>query len=165
MNNTYKEHLSSLIDSVAQKLVVDGATAVLIKHYNSLDLTEEKVESVFSQKKIRYVYHEFDGSVMADAYEPFLSFIKKVFYKEYNMTIDEFLDKWNQQEFAEELEVTFYDKGYIEFEREIESRKMMSNIFLVSGLLHIFFGRTAADCDSRNWYWKCKWMAAHKTAF
>ena len=82
-----------------------------------------------------------------------------------NGTIDEFLDKWNQQEFAEELEVTFYDKGYIEFEREIESRKMMSNIFLVSGLLHIFFGRTAADCNSRNWYWKCKWMAAHKTAF
>ena len=52
-----------------------------------------------------------------------------------NGTIDEFLEKWNQQEFAEELEVTFYDKGYTEFEREIESRKMMSNIFLISGLL------------------------------
>lgn len=52
-----------------------------------------------------------------------------------NGTIDEFLEKWNRQEFAEELEVTFYDKGYTEFEREIESRKMMSNIFLISGLL------------------------------
>lgn len=52
-----------------------------------------------------------------------------------NGTIDEFLEKWNQQEFADELEVTFYDKGYSEFERGIESRKMMSNIFLISGLL------------------------------
>lgn len=52
-----------------------------------------------------------------------------------NGTIEQFLEKWNEQESAEELEVTFFDKGYSEFERGIQSRKMMSNIFLVSGLL------------------------------
>lgn len=52
-----------------------------------------------------------------------------------NGTIEEFLEQWNQQEFAEELEVTFYDKGYSELEKGIESRKIMSNIFLISGVL------------------------------
>ncbi len=52
-----------------------------------------------------------------------------------NGTIEEFLELWNQQEFADRLEVTFYDKGYSAFERGIESRKIMSNIFLISGLL------------------------------
>lgn len=52
-----------------------------------------------------------------------------------NGTIEEFLKLWNEQEFSKELEITFYDKGYSEFERGIESRKMMSNIFLISGLL------------------------------
>ena len=111
MNNTYKEHLSSLIDSVAQKLVVDGATAVLIKHYNSLDLTEEKVESVFSQKKIRYVYHEFDGSVMVEAYEPFLSSIKNIFYSEYNMSIDEFLEKCGVYQLHRSVIKSYFETG------------------------------------------------------
>lgn len=57
------------------------------------------------------------------------------FFEIENGAIDEFLEKWNQQEFSGELEVTFYDNGYSEFEKEIESRKMMSNIFLVSGVL------------------------------
>ena len=52
-----------------------------------------------------------------------------------NGSIEEFLEQWNEQEFAKELEVTFYDKGYSEFERGIESRKMMSGIFLISGVL------------------------------
>lgn len=52
-----------------------------------------------------------------------------------NGSIDEFLEPWNQQDFAKELEVTFYDKGYSEFESSIQSRKIMSYIFLVSGFL------------------------------
>ena len=54
-------------------------------------------------------------------------------FKIENGTIEEFLELWNQQKFSDSLEVIFYDKGYTEFEREIESRKMMSNIFLISG--------------------------------
>lgn len=52
-----------------------------------------------------------------------------------NGSIKEFLEQWNGQEFAKELEVTFFDKGYSEFERGIESRKKMSDVFLISGLL------------------------------
>lgn len=56
-------------------------------------------------------------------------------FKIENGTIEEFLELWNQQEFADSLEVIFYDKGYSKFEESIQSRKIMSCIFLVSGLL------------------------------
>lgn len=43
MNNTYNEYVSKLINSVTQKFVADEAKAILIKHYNSLDLKHELV--------------------------------------------------------------------------------------------------------------------------
>ena len=120
MSNTYNDHLSSLINSVTQKLVVDEASAVLIKHYNSFDLTKDIVENVFSSKKgIKYVYHKFDGSVMADAYEPFLSFIKKVFYKEYNMTIDEFLDECGVYELHKSVIRSYFETGICKRDDEV----------------------------------------------
>ena len=92
MNNMYNGHISNLISSVTQKLAVVKAGTILIKHYNSIDIKQELIEKVFLNKdEIKYVYHEFDSSVMVDAYEPFLSSIKEIFYNEYDMTIDEFL--------------------------------------------------------------------------
>lgn len=37
-----------------------------------------------------------------------------------NGSIEAFLEQWNEQKFAKELEVTFYDKGYSDFERGIK---------------------------------------------
>ena len=88
MNHMYTEKVLNLLNSVTQNLAVTENGVILIKHYNSLDIKQEIVEKCFFDKKdIKYVYHEFDGSVMADAYEPFLSSIKNIFYEEYNMTM------------------------------------------------------------------------------
>lgn len=112
MSNTYDEHISSLINSVTQKLVMDETRAVLIKHYNSLDLTQDIVDNMFSSKKgIKYVYHEFDSSVMADAYEPFLSSIKNIFYNEYNMKIDDFLDQCNVYQLHRSVIKSYFETG------------------------------------------------------
>ena len=78
MVNQYEDYVSNLINSVTQNLSIAEGGAMLIKHYNTLNLKQETIEKCFHDKKgIKYVYHEFDGSVMADAYEPFLSSIKK----------------------------------------------------------------------------------------
>ena len=82
MNNTYTKHISNLLNSVAHKLDVAKLGVVFIKHYNSYDIKQEIVDKIFLDKKgVKYVYHEFEGSVMADAYEPFLSSIKDFFIK------------------------------------------------------------------------------------
>ena len=112
MNNTYKEFISNLINSVTQNRDVAKARVILIKHYNSLDLTQEIVKESFVDKKgIKYVYHEFDGSVMADAYEPFLSSIKSIFYKEYDMTIDEFFDECGVYELHRSVLKSYFETG------------------------------------------------------
>ena len=81
MANQYDDYVSNLINSVTQNLSIAEGSAMLIKHYNTLDLKQEEVERCFIGKKgIKCIYHEFDGSVMADAYEPFLSCIRKIYY-------------------------------------------------------------------------------------
>ena len=112
MNNTYKEYISNLINSVTQNLDVAKSRVILIKHYNSLDLNQEIVdESFYDKKGIKYVYHEFDGSVMADAYEPFLSSIKSIFYEEYDMTLDEFFDECGIYELHRSVLKSYFETG------------------------------------------------------
>ena len=112
MNNIYVEHLSNLINSLTQKIVVEEAGAVLIKHYNSLELTKDIVEKVFSgNEKMKYVYHDFDSYVMSESYEPFLSSIKNIFYDEYSMTIDEFLDECGVYELHKSVIKSYFETG------------------------------------------------------
>lgn len=114
MNNTYTKHISNLLNSVAQKLDVAELGVVLIKHYNSYDIKQEIVDKIFLDKKgVKYVYHEFDGSVMADAYEPFLSSIKDFFYKEYNnnMTVDEFFEECGVYKLHRSVLKSYFETG------------------------------------------------------
>lgn len=112
MVNQYEDYVSNLINSVTQNLSIAEGGAMLIKHYNTLNLKQETIEKCFHDKKgIKYVYHEFDGSVMADAYEPFLSSIKKMYYDEYNMPIEDFLDECGVYELHKSILKTYFEKG------------------------------------------------------
>ena len=112
MTNKYTDYISNLINSVTQNLTVAETGVILIKHYNSLDLKQEIVEECLSDKKgFKYVYHEFDCSVMADPYEPFLSCIKNIFDEEYNMTIDDFLDKSGVYELHKSVIKSYFETG------------------------------------------------------
>ena len=112
MNNTYTEQISKLIDSVAQDITNSESRVILVKHYNSLELEQKIVDEVFADKEgIKYVYHEFDSSVMAKPYEPFMAFIKNIFYKEYNMTIDQFLDECGVYELHKSVIKFYFETG------------------------------------------------------
>ena len=112
MINTYNEYVSKLIHSVTQKFVADETKAILIKHYNSLDLNHEIVDKCFLDKKeIKYIYHEFDSSVMAEAYEPFLSAIKDIFYSDYNMTLEEFFDECGVYQLHRSVIKSYFETG------------------------------------------------------
>ena len=112
MVNKNADYISNLINSVIQNLSIADSGAMLIKHYNSLDLKEETVANCFVDKiGIKYVYHEFDGSVMADAYEPFLSCIKKIYYEEYSMTIEDFLEKCGVYELHKSVIKSYFETG------------------------------------------------------
>lgn len=51
-----------------------------------------------------------------------------------NGAIDDFTEKWEEQG-IEGLEIRFYDKGYTQLQAGQESRKVMSWIFLISGIV------------------------------
>lgn len=115
MNNRYIEQVSNLLNSITQKLETSETDVVLIKHYNSLDITQDIYEQCLVNKNgIRYKYHEFDGSVMAEAYEPFLSYIKNAFYEEYDITVDEFLEGCGIYELHKSVIKSYFETGICE---------------------------------------------------
>lgn len=136
MNGAYEKHISNLLSSVTQNLTVSKTGVILIKHYNSLDLGKEIVEKYFSDKKeIKYVYHEFDGSVMSDAYEPFLSSIRDIFYREYNMSIEEFFDSCGVYKLHRSVIKSYFETGVCKrvdevlvSEYQYECHRMQENI-------------------------------------
>ena len=136
MNSTYTKQISKLIDSVAQDITNSQSRVMLIKHYNSLNLKQEVVDEVFADKKgMRYTYHEFDSSVMAKPYEPFMSFIKTVFYEEYDMTIDQFLEECGVYELHKSVIKFYFETGICKRDDEVlvseypyECQRMQENI-------------------------------------
>ena len=112
MNTTYTEQIFKLIDSVEQNIMDSESKVILIKHYNSIDLKQEVVDKIFeSKKEVKYVYHEFDSSKMSKPYEPFLTFIKNTFDKNYNMTIDQFLDECQVYELHKSVIKSYFETG------------------------------------------------------
>ncbi|MBQ4068551.1 MAG: GGDEF domain-containing protein [Lachnospiraceae bacterium] len=112
MKDKYAEYISNLINSVTQNLLIGKAEVMLIRHYNSLDLKQDIAEKSFvNNNGIRYVYHEFDGSVMANAYEPFLSCIKDIYYEKYDISVDEFLEKCGVYHLHRSVIKSFFETG------------------------------------------------------
>lgn len=153
MANKYVDYVTNLINSVTQNLSIAEGSALMIKHYNTLDLKEEDIAECFADKKgIRYIYHEFDGSLMADAYEPFLSCIKKIYFEEYSMSIDDFLDECKVYELHKSVIKSYFEKGIckradevliseIQYERgkmEESIANMLQYISLRETLLFVF---------------------------
>ena len=136
MSKANTEQISKLLDSIIQNIETSETGVFLIKHYNSVDLKREMIENYFADKNgIKYVYHEFDSESMAEPYDPFLSYIKSVFYKEYTMTIDEFLDECGVYELHKSVIKSYFETGICKrtdealiSEYEYECQMMQENI-------------------------------------
>lgn len=136
MENTYKEQVLKLFNSIIQNMSVSESRTMLVKHYNSLDLSKDIVEqSLVNEMGIKYIYHEFDGSIMADAYEPFLSSVKNIFYNEFDMSIDKFLELCDVYMLHRSVIKSYFETGIcnrtdevLVSEYEYECQMMQKNI-------------------------------------
>lgn len=85
-----------IVDSIIHGLEQRHSSILFVKHYNTLNVPVESIQEVIERSNcsIELLYHEFSASKMQEAYEPFLGWIKKLYFKfYYNMPLDEFLEK------------------------------------------------------------------------
>lgn len=90
----YENYIPNLIDSMLSNLGVSSNNLIVIKHYNTFDLSQTDILSLAkTRKQAAFWYHSFNAGDMLEAYEPFLYWIKQLYYEFPDESIDIFLEQ------------------------------------------------------------------------
>ena len=95
MESCSQLYTRKIVDSIIHGLEQRHSSILFVKHYNTLNVPIEAIQDAVekSTSNIELLYHEFSANKMQEAYEPFLGWIKQLYYKYYyQITPDEFLD-------------------------------------------------------------------------
>ena len=85
MNENFEKYIDTFSETLLNSLRRSGSDCkriYIIKHYNTFDLREEDIEHR-KNDSLNVYYHNFNGSDMTDAFEPFLGAIKDMYNKYY----------------------------------------------------------------------------------
>ncbi len=88
-------YTKKIVDSIIRGLEQKHSSILFVKHYNTLNVPIDAIADAVekSNSDIEFLYHEFSANKMQDAYEPFLGWIKQLYYKYYySVPIDDFLE-------------------------------------------------------------------------
>ncbi len=89
-------YTKKIVDSLVHGLELNHSGILFVKHYNTLNVSVDHIKETVknSKKDIVLLYHEFSASRMQEAYEPFLTWIKQLYFKYYQSTpVMELLEK------------------------------------------------------------------------
>ena len=96
MESYSKLYTKKIVDSIIHGLEQKHSSILFVKHYNTLNVPVDDIQTAVSQSssEIQLLYHEFNAGRMQEAYEPFLSWIKQLYFKfYYDIPVSEFLEK------------------------------------------------------------------------
>ena len=89
-------YTKKIVDSIIHGLEMNHSGILFVKHYNTLNVPVESIQEAVSSSDgdIELLYHEFSSIRMQEAYEPFLTWMKKLYFKfYYNVPVSELLEK------------------------------------------------------------------------
>ncbi len=95
MESYSRLYTKKIVDSIIHSLEQKHSSVLFVKHYNTLNVPIDNIqESVAgSKKKIELLYHEFSATKMQEAYEPFLGWIKQLYFRFYcDVSVSDFLE-------------------------------------------------------------------------
>ena len=111
-----------IVDSIIHGLELKHSNILFVKHYNTLNVPIESIQGAVEKSKnpIELLYHEFSANIMQEAYEPFLGWIKQLYYKYYcNVPIDDFLEAADVYYLSRSTLKSYITSGECEREEEI----------------------------------------------
>lgn len=89
-------YTKKIVDSIIHALEQKHSSILFVKHYNTLNVPIDAIQEAVNRSKstIELLYHQFSASKMQEAYEPFLGWIKQIYFKYYyHMPVAEFLEQ------------------------------------------------------------------------
>jgi hypothetical protein len=91
--SVHEEYVENLIDSMLHNMDEQSSNVLLIEHYNTLDLTYEQVMEISAEKtNVKFLYHSYETGDIIAAFEPFLDWIKELFYELSDESLEEFFE-------------------------------------------------------------------------
>ena len=160
MESCSQLYTKKIVDSIIHGLELRHSSILFVKHYNTLSVPIESIQDAVekSSSDIELLYHEFSANKMQEAYEPFLGWIKQLYYKYYvSISPDEFLEEADVYYLSRSTIKSYITSGECERTEEIlvgevdYERKMFANslvnilsyiskehtLFLVLNRLHL----------------------------
>lgn len=143
-DNDYQDYIPNLIDSMLLNLEVSESNFLLIKHYNSFDLTEEYVSVLAEERKNqKFMYHSFDSSDMLSAFEPFINWIKQLYYELSDESLEDFFDESEVYQLHRFIFRSYFETGVckrkeevlvseIEFEQKMFIKEIVRMMYVLS---------------------------------
>ena len=95
MESYSRLYTRKIVDSIIHGLEMKHSSVLFVKHYNTLNVPIDNIQEAVegSKKKIELFYHEFSSAKMQEAYEPFLGWIKQIYFRfYYDVPVNEFLE-------------------------------------------------------------------------
>lgn len=92
------KHFEKLKDILWNKIDGVGKLSnnfLLVKYYDNKGITKEMAEAVKQNNKYIYLYYEFNGTKIPEAYEPFLTWIKYIFDNYIDLSLEDFFEVCN----------------------------------------------------------------------
>lgn len=95
MVDIFYSFVAQFIDSVRSGLGRTSQNTIMIKHYNTFDISKNHIEDIASKyEDIKFLYHEYNSKDMLEAYEPFMEWIRQLYYEtSSDIPVDELLDE------------------------------------------------------------------------
>ncbi|MGN1458521.1 MAG: hypothetical protein ACI4XP_11320, partial [Acutalibacteraceae bacterium] len=122
MESCSQLYTRKIIDSIVHGLEQQHSSILFVKHYNTLNVPVEDISDAVKESKIdiELLYHEFNANRMQEAYEPFLGWIKQLYFKfYYNVPIDDFLEKCDVYYLSRSTIKTYITTGLCQREENI----------------------------------------------
>lgn len=134
----FKTYVQSVVASYVEK---QNKNIIFIKHYNTLDVTEDEILAQVSKTSSKvFLYHEYAMHDMHSSYAPFLQWIRQCFNSYYKdkMTVEDFLRKCNVYSIHIEPLAGFIREDHcsrkedvLYFEIQYETYRMLQNILSI----------------------------------
>ena len=119
-------HSNSYVYKFIQQLIQDLSAEdvkhyLFVKHYNTITITRDNLESSVSERgKTMILCHDFASSQMQSAFEPFLVWIRDLYYAYFKeMTPENFIEECDVYPLQKELFISYLKEGNCRREEDI----------------------------------------------
>lgn len=115
-----EDYIPNLIDSMLLNMGISDTGFLLIKHYNTFDLSAGYIRSLaMAREEVCFLYHSYDITTMSGAYEPVLEWIRDLYRQQADMNMDDFFETCEVYELHKPIFRSYFETGIVKRDEEL----------------------------------------------